>query len=148
MRNIACLMAVLALAACSGAQSNLSTSVASSTDPAQQISTFVVADLQAADTIAKANNDTVGATCFEYLIPKVQALQSAEQTSKAAVAGAVSFAEVDRGITVQLNNAKSGLNVACAPLVLDTVNTAAQLAAQMGSLTAAVASGGSSLLLP
>ena len=137
---------VSVLAACSAFQSNVTTSLNSSNDPSQQIMTFSVADLQAADKIAKSNGDTIASNCYEYLIPKVMALQASAAVSQSSVNGAASFAEVSRGMTVQLNNAKQGLNVACAPLVLDTMNTALQLAGQFASASAAVATGGASLI--
>jgi hypothetical protein len=153
MRAHPALLAVVALAtvagalvACSGVSSNLTSSQASSSDPSQVIMTFSINDLQAADKIAKASGDTIASTCYEYLIPKVQALQAAEATSQASVAGVASFAEVSRGITVQLNNAKSGLNVACAPLAMDTMATALQLAGQLTTASAAIATGGASLI--
>lgn len=136
---------LLTLAACSGLESNFNASTSASSDPSQQLLAFSLADLQAADKIAKANGDTVAATCYDYLIPKVQAIQTAEATSTASVAGAASFAEVSRGLTVQMNNAKSGLNVACAPLVLDTANTALQLAGKISTAATAVATGGAAL---
>ena len=145
MRKILILIGALALSGCSGVSANVTASQASSSDPTQQLENFVVTDLQAADKIAKANNDTVASTCYEYLIPKVQALQSASAMSTASVAGAASFAEVQRGVTVQINSVKSGLNVACAPLVLDTADTLSQLGLKIGGLAGTVASGGIAL---
>jgi len=141
----------LTLVGCSALSSNVNTSVASSTDPAQIVSTFVVADLQAADKTALATGDTNGSKCFEYLIPKVQQLQAAEVAAQANTAGAISAAEVSHGMTVILNNAKTGLSSACAPWVADAVSTATQLAAKFNTaaaLAAAVPTGGASLLTP
>ena len=149
MKKELALLSLVALAACAGVNSNVATSVGSSTDPAQVVSTFVVADLQAADKTALATGDTHGAQCFEYLIPKVQALQAAQAAGKTNTAGVISAAEVTNGMTVILNNAKTGLSGACAPWVLDGITTANQLAAKFANMAAAgaaVSTGGAALV--
>ena len=118
----------LSLSACSTA------GMTSSSDPIQTLLTFSVNDLQNADTIAKSSNDTVASTCYEYLIPKVQALQNSEANNQAT--GAASFLEVSRSVTASITNLKSGLNVNCAALVLDTAATATALGLQIGGLVA------------
>ena len=148
MKKVLAILALAGVAACSGLNNNVSSSVASSNDPASVIATFTLNDVKAADAPAKATGDTLASTCYEYLIPKVQQLQASEATANANTVGAISFAEVSRGIDAQLNAAKAGLNVACAPLALDSMNTALQLAGKFATVSGAVATGGTSLLAP
>lgn len=85
---------------------------------------FTVADLQAADADAKAHHDTIAATCYEALIPVVQA-QPSLIPSALPKGLFTAFQEGRDGVSAiqAVPSALKGLNVACGPLVLDAQQT-------------------------
>jgi hypothetical protein len=128
---------VAALSACSGPA--LTTAVAGkpATAPLQGLASFVTADLQNALSLAKANNDTAGAQCYQFLIPQVAAAQQQLGTlAPSNISGGFSAFEAGRvavdNIKGFANGVPQGLNEACAPLVLDASGTLVALAAKVG----------------
>jgi len=119
----------------------------SGTAPLAGIAGFVTADLNNALTLAKANNDEAGAQCYAYLIPQVAAAQQQLGTLVApgAVSGGFSAFEAGRVAVTNIkgfvHGVPQGLNMACAPLVLDAGNTLVGLAAKVGITIALPASG-------
>jgi len=85
---------------------------------------FTVADLQAADADAKAHHDTLAATCYEALVPVIQA-QPNLIPSTAPKGLFTAFQEGRDGVNAiqAVPTALKGLNVACGPLVLDAQQT-------------------------
>jgi hypothetical protein len=147
----------LGLAACAGpaapsvpsapnAPNAPATGPAAGSDPLNGLAGFVTTDLGNALAIAQANNDAAGAQCYKYLIPQVAAAQ--QQLGALApdkVSGGFSAFEAGR---VAVTNIKGfvggvpqGLNLACAPLVLDAGNTLVGLAAKVGLTIALPAAG-------
>lgn len=121
---------------------------AASSNPLQTLASFTLADLQAADAMAKANKDTVADQCFAYLITQVPAAQAQlGSVAPSNVAGAFSAFEAGRTVVTNVqgfvNGVPTGLNTACAPLVLDAGGTLVGLAAKLGiALTLPVAAPG------
>ena len=126
-------------------------------NPLAVLQQFTVADLQAALADAKAQTppDTVAANCYTALIPFVQ---SQVQNPLPSGAGVFQALQKARDAKAYLANIPSptgplaGLNIACAPLVLDVQSTLVTLgisvgvianpagaAATLGGLPAAVA---------
>jgi hypothetical protein len=135
------------LSACAGpAATTAPQPAAAATGPLQAVAGFVTADLQNALTIAKANNDTAGAQCYQYLIPEVAAAQ--QQLGSLApntISGGFSAFEAGRVATNAVkgfvNGVPQDLNLACAPLALDAGNTLVALAAKIGIAIALPAGG-------
>jgi hypothetical protein len=120
--------------------------------PLQGLGQFVTADLQNALSIAQANSDTVAAQCYQYLIPQVAAAQKQLGTlAPTNISGGFSAFEAGRvavtNVKGLVNGIPAGLNIACAPLVLDAGNTLVGLAAKVG-VTIALPAGGLAALLP
>jgi hypothetical protein len=137
--------ALLILAGCGGTNpADTTSNPASGVTPATiqaTVQKLTVADLQAADADAKAHNDTVAGTCYEALIPLVQSQESL--LPGALPKGAVSAFQAARDIANGVQSGPSvlkGLNVPCAPLVLDAENTLIQLGLRIGG-TAGIAAG-------
>lgn len=103
---------------------------------------FTVADLQAADADAVANNDAVAHACYPALEQFVQSLP----TSGGTVAGAFSAFQKTRDLA---NGVKAGLptylKIGCAPLVMDEQQLINQLAL-IGA--GAAATSGATLVVP
>jgi hypothetical protein len=115
-------------------------------DPLDGIAGFVTADLSNALALAKANNDEAGAQCFAYLIPQVAAAQQQLGTlAPDNISGGFSAFEAGRiavtNVKGFVNGVPQGLNLACAPLVLDAGNTLVGLAAKVGIAIALPAGG-------
>ncbi|MGH7092725.1 MAG: hypothetical protein ACREFB_04235 [Stellaceae bacterium] len=85
---------------------------------------FTVADLQAADADAKAHHDALAATCYEALMPVVQA-QPNLIPGTAPKGLFTAFQQGRDGVNAiqAVPSALKGLNVACGPLVLDAQQT-------------------------
>lgn len=106
-------------------------------NPLAVLQQFTVADLQAALADAKAQTppDTVAANCYAALIPFVQ---SQVQNPLPSGAGAFQALQKARDAKAYLANIQSptgplaGLNIACAPLVLDVQNTLVTLGISVG----------------
>jgi hypothetical protein len=115
--------------------------------PLNGLAGFVTADLDNALSLAKAANDQAGAQCYAYLIPQVAAAQQqlGTLTTPGAVSGGFSAFEAGRVAATNLkgfvNGVPQGLNLACAPLVLDAGNTLVALAAKIGVTIALPATG-------
>lgn len=127
-RIIAAMVALMALGACAQKPSATSTTAAPS-DPISVLSSFTVADLQAASVDAHANNDPAHSwTCWDYLAAQVSALKPAG--TMPTVGAFLAFQKArDLANGVQsANGALAGLNVACAPVVIDTQSTLNKLA--------------------
>jgi hypothetical protein len=133
----------LGLAACTGSLSTGGLSLAPSAQTSlQQIGAFTIADLQNADHIALGQNppDQLADTCYRGLITFVQTQQAAVGAAAGnTVSGAFSAFETAR-ITAQFGNTAISkatiqpLEVACAPLVQDTINDQTQFLASLASL--------------
>lgn len=107
------------------------------TDPISVLSSFTVADLQAASVDAHANNDPAQSwTCWDYLAKQVAAIKP--PSGQANVGAFLAFQKArDLANGVQsANGALAGLNVACAAVVIDVNVTLAKLGL-MASGTAA-----------
>ena len=106
MKKSAAIAALCALGACAPGNSNL----------LAKLSTFTVADLQAADVIAVQAGDTIAHACFPVLIAWIQTLPSGQQV----VTGAISTFEVAR--TTRLGVQKGipdSVKMGCAALLVD-----------------------------
>lgn len=131
----------LALAACAQIPvAPAAGGTSASTDPLASLKAFTVTDLQSAlaDAQAQTPPDQVAANCYQALIPLVQS-QSTNPLPSAA--GAFSAFQKGRDVgTIAQAGIPAGLNIACAPLVIDTQQTLAKL----GIIAAggAVAAGG------
>lgn len=107
-----------------------------SVGPLQGLAAFTITDLQNALAIAQAGGDQAGVQCYTYLIPIVQ--QAAQQLGNpnTTVSGAFSAFETGRVVATNIkgfiNGVPQGLNLACAPLVVDSTNTLVLLGAQVG----------------
>lgn len=128
-----CLALAFALGAC--AQNQLSVPSAPpagapavvKADPVTDITTLTLADLNAAAADATAHNDVVAAQCYTGLIPVVQAVQGVLPQSGATPIGVVTAFQTARDVKAALA-ATSGtlarlraqINLACAPLLIDT----------------------------
>ena len=144
MRAHLCLVPALVLALAACAQAPIAPSAGgsppTSTDPLASLKSFTVADLQSAlsDAQAQTPPDQTAANCYQALIPLVQSQSTNPLPSTAGAFSAFQKAR-DVGSLVQAG-IPAGLNIACAPLVLDTQQTLAKL----GIIAAggAVAAGG------
>jgi hypothetical protein len=92
------------------------------------IQKLTIADLQAADTDAKAHSDAVASMCYEALIPIVQSQAPIlpDSPPKGVVTAFQAARDVVNGVQAAPGVLK-GLNVPCAPLVLDAEHTLIQL---------------------
>jgi hypothetical protein len=129
--------ALLILAGCGGTNpAGTTANPASGATPATiqaTVQKLTVADLQAADADAKAHNDPVASTCYEALIPLVQ--NQPPLLPGGLPKGAVSTFQAARDIANGVQSGPSvlkGLNVPCAPLVLDAENTLIQFGLRIG----------------
>lgn len=99
-----------------------SVAAAPAPDPVQQLAAFTVADLLAASQDAKAQTppDTTASQCYDYLAAVIPTLKGpgAGQTVGAFVAFQKAR-DLANGVTAA-NGALKSLNLACAPLVIDT----------------------------
>jgi hypothetical protein len=108
-------------------------------NPLLVLQQFTVADLQAAlaDAQAQTPPDTAAVTCYTALIPFVQ---SQVQNPLPTGAGVFQALQKARDAKAYLANIQSptgplaGLNIACAPLVLDVQNTLVTLGVSVGVL--------------
>ena len=111
MKTIIAALAVVALTGCATAQPAATTSP----DVLQQISQFTIADLQAADADAVANNDVIAHACYPALEQFVKSLPGANGTT--TVAGAFSAFQQARDLR---NSVAAGiptyLTMGCGPL--------------------------------
>jgi hypothetical protein len=128
-------------AAASSASGAVGRSAAGTTAPLDGLASFVTTDLQNALLMAQANNDAAAAQCYKYLIPQVAAAQrQLGSIAPAAVTGGFSAFEAGRVAVTNIkgfvNGVPQGLNLACAPLVLDAGNTLVGLAAKVGLMIA------------
>lgn len=137
----------IGLSACAGpAASTAPQPAAAASSPLQGVAGFVTADLQNALALAKANDDTAGAQCYQYLIPQVAAAQQQLQSlGPSTVTGGFSAFEAGRVAATNIkgfvDGVPQGLNMACAPLVLDAGNTLVALAGKVGIRVALPAGG-------
>lgn len=125
--------ACLALGACAGqpvvitpptvTTAGAATTAAPQTDPLTQLANFTVADLQAASADAHAQNppDQTAFMCYDFLaatIPTIK-LPGGQQGTVGAFVGFQKLRDLHNGTVSQSGLLKS-LNLACAPLVIDT----------------------------
>jgi hypothetical protein len=100
-------------------------------DPIQQVATFTVADLQAADADAVSHNDKIAHTCYPALIQFVQSVQGS--TSGTTVIGAISAFQRARDVR---NGVVSGvpdyLTIGCGPLYAQVHGDLLSALAQLG----------------
>ena len=125
------LMATVMLAACAAPQPAAKTEAAP-TDPLAAVAQFTVADLQAADAIAQANNDALGHACYPALVQLIQSLPQASPST--TVAGAFSVFETARVTRIKVESAAGAslpdyLKLGCAPLLMDEQTFLLRLAA-------------------
>ena len=96
--------------------------------PLQAIGQFTVADLQAADADAVANNDTIAHMCYPAMETFIMSVTGSTNTT--TVLGAVSAFQKARDLA---NHITAGLpvslKVACAPLLVDDTTLIAKFAA-------------------
>lgn len=93
------------------------------TNPLAQLSAFTLADLQAASADAHASNDQTAYQCYDYLIGVIPTLPSFTPGSTVgAVLAFQKLRDLNNGLASQGGALKS-LNLACAPLVIDTQTT-------------------------
>lgn len=125
MKRLLALLAILALASCAGTKAQ---TVASSQTPLEQLAQFTVADLQAALADANSAQDVAASQCYSYLIKVIPTIQARQ--SQGTVGAFLAFQKA-RDLTHGINNANGQLvqlNIACAPLVVDSVTTINKLA--------------------
>lgn len=121
-------------------------------NPLLVLQTFTITDLQnaLADAQAQTPPDTVAATCYQALIPLVQNANGAKGLIPKSL-GAVQVLQKARDAKQFLATLNSptgplaGLNVACAPLVLDVQTTLIQLGIISGAVVGTAATGGLTL---
>lgn len=107
------------------------------------LQSFTVTDLQAAiaDAQAQTPPDTVAITCYNALIPAVQANVNNPLPTKAGIFLAIQKARdfVDNGTAILASIQNGPLNTACAPLVLSTSQTLLGLQAKGIAAAGAIA---------
>jgi hypothetical protein len=109
------------------------------TNPVAVLQTFTLADLQAALADAQGQNppDTVAATCYQALIALVS---NPAANPLPASPGAFQLFQKARDLKNLIaamqspNGPLTGLNIACAPLILDSQNTLIQLGIMGGAV--------------
>jgi Prokaryotic membrane lipoprotein lipid attachment site len=120
------------------------------TDPLAQLAAFTLADLQAADADAKAQTppDVTASQCYDFLIAVIPTIQlpNGAQTVGAVMAFQ-RLRDINNGIGASGGIMKS-LNLACAPLVIDTQTTVNRLVAIGGGVAAGASVGLPLLPLP
>lgn len=139
-------LALPLLAACSGQVQTSGTVTVTSppsspvvTDPLGQLKAFTLTDLTAASADAHAVGDQTAYLCYDYLINWLPTLPSFQPTTNV---GAVLAFQKLRDLNANVSNVQNALkplNIACAPLVIDSQTTINKLIAITGGT---VASGG------
>ena len=125
MRYLVCAVAMLAIAGCAGTTPQVSTPVVTSapvSDPLAGLKAFTIADLQAAlaDANAQVPPDQTSAQCYAFLIAALPNLPSFQPGSPVgAVLAFQKLRDLQNGVSSSQGALKS-LNLACAPLVIDT----------------------------
>lgn len=122
---------------------------AAPTDPLAKLAAFTLSDLVAADTDAKAQTppDTTASQCYDFLIALIPTIQPPSGvTQVGAILAFQRLRDLKAGVTSSNGTLKS-LNLACAPLVVDTQTTINLLVGAAGG-TAAAATVGLPLLAP
>lgn len=140
--SLACALAVAPAVAQPKTPATKVTASAAKANPVLAIQTFTVADLQAAlaDAQAQTPPDNTSAACYQALIPIVQ---SGVANPLPKGLGAFQALQKARDFKAMLANLQSpngplaALNVACAPLVVDTQTTLIQLGIIGGGVAAA-----------
>jgi hypothetical protein len=142
-------LALPLLSACSGqvqVSAPATTSpIVTSTDPLAQLKAFTLSDLTAATADAHATGDQTAYQCYDYLITWLPTLPS---FTPATNVGAVLAFQKLRDLNASANNVQNSLkplNLACAPLVIDTQTTINKLISIAGG---AAATGGITGILP
>lgn len=93
------------------------------TDPLTGLKQFTLADLTAASADAHSNNDQTAYQCYDYLIKVLPTLPSFKPGSTVgAVLAFQKIRDLQNGL-VSVNGQLKQLNLACAPLVIDTQTT-------------------------
>lgn len=101
------------------------------------LANFTLADLKTASLDAHAHGDQTAYQCYDYLIVTVPTITPATPTG---TVGAVVLFQQGRDLANGINpnsGVMSGLNLACAPLVISTQTVINQLVATMGGVAAA-----------
>ena len=98
-------------------------------DPLTQLANFTLADLQAASADAKAQvpPDVTASQCYDYLIALIPTIKIPGGGNKV---GAILLFQQARDLNAGLSGQKAALknlNLACAPLVIDTQTTVNKL---------------------
>ena len=96
----------------------------------QTVAAFTLADLQAADAAALANNDVVADTCYKALLPVIEA-QNTALTSAGALPGAISLFQAGRNLQTATGGS-GAIGVACAPLMAQTQGSVLDLGKLFG----------------
>lgn len=114
-------------------------------DPLSRLSAFTIADLQAAsaDAHAQVPPDQTAYQCYDYLI---SFLPTITPPGKVPTMGAILVFQKGRDLANGVGSANGqlrSLNLACAPLVIDTQTLVNRLA-----LTLGVAAAGTAVLVP
>ena len=106
----------------------------------QALAAFTVADLQTASTDAHAHGDQTAYQCYDYLIVTIPTLAPAGGVT--GTVGAVVVFQQARDLANGINpnnGVLKGINLACAPLVIDTQTVINQLIVTMGGAAAGLA---------
>jgi hypothetical protein len=114
------------------------------TDPLVVLQSFTVSDLQAAITDAQAQTppDTTAVACYNALLPLVQSGIANPLPSGLGIFQALQKARDAKAFLANIQSPTgplSGLNTACAPLVLDAQNTLVALGVGVGVIANPVA---------
>ena len=152
MKRLFSILSLLALAACAA---NVQQPVVVTSDtgatvtvtqpaqtPLQKLAAFTVSDLQAASADAHTSNDQAAFQCYDYLVKVIPTIQPSQASG---TVGAFLAFQKARDLAHGLNSANSNLtqlNLACAPLVIDTQTTINKLAILGVGATATTATGG------
>lgn len=113
---------------------------AKASDPLSQLSAFTLADLQAAsaDAHAQVPPDVTAYQCYDYLIQVLPTLTPPGQTP---TLGAILLFQKNRDLANSVGAANGqlrSLNLACAPLVIDTQTLVNKLLAVGGGAAAGI----------
>ncbi len=134
----------LLCAACAGQPATVAgpgtsaVSVASASNPLRTLADFTVADLQAASIDAKAQTppDTAASQCYDYLASVVPTLKAPAADQPGAFLAFQKARDLANGVTASDGLLKT-LNLACAPLVIDTQTVVSRLLAVGAGVAAA-----------
>lgn len=123
-------VAALLLAGCVNATAPTTTATTAPQTGLQQLASFTIADLQEASADAKAQTppDVTASQCYDFLLTVLPSIQTGGAPATVGAFFAFQKArDIATGVTSSSGVLKS-LNLACAPLVIDTQVTVNNLA--------------------